>query len=285
MEISASVVKELREKTGLGFMICKNELIKTNGDMELAIKNLRTQGEQISENRSGKAASEGKIAIVSNHTGSMMFEVNCETDFVANSDDFKSFVYDEISTTLVSKFPTNLEDFCTLKIRDTTISGRVIELMGKIGEKIVISKYEKLDNSPTSKTYTYLHGNNKLGIIVKLEGLFLDTEELNSLGKDIAMQIAATNPIGVNSSDINPELIVKERDIYLEQVKTSGKPEKIWDRIVDGKLNKFYQEVTLLNQQFIKDTSITIKDRIKQVEDKFKTPIKVVAFKRMKVGN
>ncbi|NLW32736.1 MAG: elongation factor Ts, partial [Fibrobacter sp.] len=272
MSISAAQVKELREKTGLGMMICKQALIDANGDMALAIENLRKQGQATAAKRAGRAVKEGKVTILSELSCGVIFEVNSETDFVARNDDFINFVA-QLGEVLLENKPADIEDakkIASPKFDGVTIENRVTELIGKIGEKITFRRYRKIDADPqTERIFSYLHGNGKIGVLVKLfaeSPETLDSENMAVLGKDIAMQIAAANPMAVDRSSISSDIIAKEKEIYYTQAKSSGKPEKIWDKIIEGKLAKFYQEVALVEQPFIRTPDISVTDRINETE-------------------
>ncbi|MDO5576677.1 MAG: translation elongation factor Ts [Fibrobacter sp.] len=290
MSITAAEVKELREKTGLGMMICKQALIEANGDMTLAIENLRKQGQATAAKRAGKAVKEGKVTILTEPSCGVIFEVNSETDFVARNDDFINFV-DKLGEVLLENKPANIDEaqkIASSKLGGLTVENRVTELIGKIGEKITFRRYCKIDVDPkTERVFSYLHGNGKIGVLVKLASESRDalaSDAMANLGKDVAMQIAAANPMAVDQTCIPPEIIAKEKEIYFTQAQTSGKPEKIWDKIIDGKLVKFFQEVTLLEQPFIRDSSLSVTDRIKETEKETGAKISVKNFVRFELG-
>lgn len=290
MEISAAIVKELREKTGLGMMDCKKALAEANGDMQLAIENLRKTGLATAAKRAGKAAKEGKVTVVTDAGSAIIYEVNSETDFVARNDDFISFV-DTLGKVLIKGKPENIDaasEMSTVEFGNMTIANKVTELIGKIGEKISFRRYRKMvADGVTQKIFTYTHGNGKIGVAVKLtadKADAINSEDFATLGKDIAMQIAAANPMAANVNDIPESLIAKEKEIYYTQAQTSGKPEKIWDKIVDGKLEKFFQEVVLVQQAFIKNPDLTITARINEVEKLTGAKIGVDSFFRIELG-
>jgi elongation factor Ts len=290
MEISASQVKDLREKTGLGMMICKQALIEASGDMTLAIENLRKQGQMTAAKRADKAAKEGKVSIVSDDSAAIVYEVNCETDFVTRNEEFIAFI-DKLGALLLAKKPADLAE--ALKIADASMGGlsveaRVTELIGKIGENISFRRYKKMDaDTSKEKLFTYLHGAGKIGVLIKLAAASPDalkSPALAELGKDLAMQIAAESPIAVDASGISEEVIAKEKEIYRDQAKNSGKPEKIWDKMVEGKLAKFYEASALVNQKFIRDTEKTVKDRIAETSKAVGTEVSPVCFLRLELG-
>lgn len=290
MEITASQVKELREKTGLGMMVCKQALIDASGDMTLAIENLRKQGQATAAKRAGKAAKEGKVSIVADDKTAILYEVNSETDFVARNEDFVEFL-DKLGKVLLSSKPEDHAAALQITSEDfggITIENRVTELIGKIGENISFRRYHKIEADPSKeKVFTYNHGNGKIGVLVKValeKPEALSSSELAELGKDLAMQIAAANPLAVEPSSIPQDIVAKEKEIYLTQAQSSGKPEKIWDKIVEGKLAKYYQEVTLVEQNFIKTPDISVKARIGETAKALGTDIKVVSFARFELG-
>jgi elongation factor Ts len=290
MEISASVVKTLREKTGLGMMDCKQALTEANGDMNLAIENLRKKGEVTAAKRADRAAKEGKVSILVCDAAGMLYEVNSETDFVARNDDFVGFI-DQLGKILMANKPA--DHAAALQISDAsigsvTVEARVTELIGKIGEKISFRRYKKMDADPSKeKIFSYNHGNGKIGVLVKLEAssaAALASPALAELGDDLAMQIAAANPIAVDASGIPAEVIAKEKEIYLTQAQTSGKPENVWEKMVEGKLRKYYEEATLVNQAFIRDDKKSVKDRIAEAAKAAGADITVKSFIRFELG-
>jgi elongation factor Ts len=289
MEITAAQVKDLREKTGLGMMICKQALIESNGDMTLAIENLRKQGQVTAAKRAGKAAKQGIVAIVADASATIVYEVNSETDFVARNEDFASFV-GALGGLLLAKKPATVEEArgLTMPGSGVTVETRVTELIAKIGENLSFRRYRKMDADPAcERIVTYNHGQGKIGVAVKLkvdDAAALASEAVALLGKDLAMQVAAANPIAANRENIPAATIEKEKEIYFTQAQTSGKPEKIWDKIVEGKLVKFYQETVLVEQGFIRDPETPVTERIKAAEKECGAAIKVVSFVRLELG-
>jgi elongation factor Ts len=289
MEISATQVKELREKTGLGMMICKQALQKTNGDMTAAMEDLRKQGQLTAAKRAGRVAKEGLVSMARDASTIILYEVNSETDFVARNDDFVAFV-DILGKLLIAKKVSTIDEAKKLSAPELggTVESRITELIGKIGENIGFRRYRKIVFNPsTEHAATYIHGKNKICVVVILA---IDQDAARSgtavaqLGKDLAMQVCASNPMAPNRESIPAATIAKEREIYLTQVQTSGKPEKIWDKIVEGKLIKFYQEVVLTEQAYIKDPETAVSDRIKQTEKETGAKISVVSFVRLELG-
>jgi elongation factor Ts len=295
MEISATVVKELREKTGLGMMLCKAALIEAKGDMTLAIETLRKQGQATAAKRAGKAAKQGKVTIISDTSCSILYEVNSETDFVARNDDFVKFISD-LGKLLIEKKPADLAAALTLTspaFSGQTVSAKVLELVAKIGEKITFRRYYKDTASGAGeKIFTYNHGEGRIGILVKLTSVCdnaaaMSQQAFLDLGKDLAMQVAAANPMAVDRAALDkafPTLVEKEKEIYLTQAQTSGKPEKVWPKIVEGKLDKFYKDSTLVLQPFIRDAERPVSDRIADAEKAVSGKITVLSFVRLELG-
>ncbi len=293
MEIAAAVVKELREKTGLGMMLCKKALMETNGDMALAIESLRKQGQVTAAKRAGKAAKQGKVTIVSDATDSIVYEVNSETDFVAKNDDFLAFIAN-LGTVLLAKKPADITAAKTLTSElfgGSTADARVLELVGKIGENISFRRYRKETVSgPSEKIFSYVHGEGRIGVLVKLscaDAAVASSIAAAELGKDLAMQVAASNPIAIDRDAINKNfamLVEKEKEIYFTQAQTSGKPEKVWPKIVEGKLDKFYKDFALLDQAYIRDPDHSMSDRIKDAEKAANSALRVLSFVRFELG-
>jgi len=248
--ISASQVKELREKTGLGLMDCKKALEESQGDMELAIEELRKTSGIKASKKSGRSAADGLIAIKSQDDQYFMIEVNCETDFVARDDSFVEFTSQTLDS-YVSNPESSLEEILANGAEDNRE-----KIVQKLGENIVIRRIAKTNES--SVTGSYLHSNQKIGCIVSLEG----GDE--SLANDIAMHASATDPMAVTPSDIPTETIEKEREIFRAQSEGSGKPPEIVEKMIEGKVAKFLSEVSLTEQDFVKDPNMKISQLLKE---------------------
>lgn len=290
MTITASQVMKLREATGLGMMTCKKALTEADGDTDKAIDNLRKQGQITAAKRAGRAAKEGKVCVLIKDSDALVYEVNSETDFVARNNDFLTFA-ETLGTVLLEKKPADLDSAMALTsplFADQTVEAKLLEIMGKIGEKISFRRFKLISiDQSKERAFSYIHGNGKIGVIVIItvdKNEMPDSKAIADLGKDLAMQVAASKPVAVNRESVSQEIVEKEKEIYLSQVKSSGKPEKIWDKIVDGKLNKFFRHASLLEQEFIKDTDITITDRIKQVEKENELTVTVSSFVRFELG-
>jgi len=262
--ISASQVKELREKTGLGLMDCKKALEGANGDMELAIEELRKTSGVKASKKSGRSAADGLIAIESKAQDIFMIEVNCETDFVARDDSFVAFTKETLQT-FTGNPESSLEELLNNGIEDNRE-----KLVQKLGENIVVRRVAKTENSST--VGSYLHSNQKIGCIVSLDG----GDE--SLANDIAMHAAATDPMAISPSDIPEEIVAKEREIFKAQSEESGKPAEIIEKMIEGKVSKFLAEVSLTEQDFEKDPNTKISQLLKD------NNANILSFIRYEVG-
>ena len=263
--ISASQVKELREKTGLGLMDCKKALEEANGNLDLAIEELRKSSGLKASKKSSRSAADGLIGIKSFEGRSFMVEINCETDFVARDDSFNVFM-EEVLEIVSSNADKGLQE-----LLDENIEEQREKLVQKLGENIVVRRIASSDNNADSSG-VYLHSNKKIGTIISLQG---GSEEV---AKDIAMHAAATDPMAISPSDIPEEVIEKEREIYKAQSEESGKPEDIVEKMIEGKIRKFLSEVSLTEQDFVKDPNKTINDLLKD------SNASIVSFTRFEVG-
>tara|TARA_Y100001936_G_C16049939_1_gene657168 strand:+ start:806 stop:1666 length:861 start_codon:yes stop_codon:yes gene_type:complete len=263
--ISASQVKELREKTGLGLMDCKKALQEANGDLNLAIEELRKTSGLKASKKSSRSAADGLIGIKSSEGKVFMLEINCETDFVARDESFNSFTK-EVLDIYSSNIDKSLQE-----LLDEGIEEKREKLVQKLGENIVVRRLATSEFRADCSG-GYLHSNSKIGTIVSLKG---GSEEL---AKDIAMHAAATDPMAISPSDISQEVIDKEREIYEAQSQESGKPEDIVEKMIEGKVQKFLSEVSLTEQDFVKEPSLKIKDLLKDNE------ASILGFTRFEVG-
>lgn len=282
MSISAAEVNELRKKTGAGMMDCKKALTEANGDFEKAIEILRKKGASVAAKRAEKSANEGLVVtkVSDDHKKAVMVEVNCETDFVAKSEDFVKLANQVADFT----FNTESNDAKGLLEFNKDLNDRLVEVVGKVGEKIEVSRVltEKAENG---LIVDYIHMGSKLGVLVKFDNVSGDKDELIGIGKDIAMQVAAMNPICVYREEVPTSTIEKEIDIYKELARKEGKPENILDKIAQGKLNKFYQENCLSEQAFIKDNSKSINDLLNEYNKKYSAQTKISLFKRFHLSD
>ena len=268
MEITASLVKELRERTGAGMMDCKAALNDANGDIEVAIEIMRKSGAAKAAKKAGRIAAEGIISIKQKENDIVMLEVNCETDFVAKDDNFLSFV-EGITGAIINNNIDDVNDLLKLNIGNQTIEETTQQLVVKIGEKVTIRRFEK--HSIKNQVGIYLHGT-RIGVVVEIEGG--DRE----LAKDMAMHIAASKPLYINENNVAKEVLDKEREIYMAQAQESGKPAEIIEKMVEGRIKKYIKEITLLGQSFVKDPDQSIEKILKSAE------AKVLSFIRYEVG-
>lgn len=253
MEIIAATVKELRERTGAGMMECKKALVDAGGDIEKAIDLMRKSGVAKAATRAGRIAAEGIIVVYADPgaEAAAMAEVNCETDFVTKADDFKAFA-DAVAKRILERRPKDLSELMALPLAEGHASVELCrqQLVAKIGENINVRRFTAFD-SGGGVPGIYLHGN-KIGVLTSLQGGNGD------LAKDIAMHIAASRPVCVTEAEVPADLIAKEREIYIAQAAESGKPPQIVEKMVAGRLQKFFKEITLLGQAFVKDPDTSV---------------------------
>lgn len=271
MAITAGMVKELRERTGVGMMECKGALTETGGDMEKAVDLLRAKGMAKADKKAGRTAAEGTIAIAmsDDKKRAAIVEVNCETDFVGKSDEFNEFANAAAQAALDSN-ATDIDSLLAAKMADgKTVDERRRELIAKIGENMSIRRFEIIETSGVLGTYR--HGD-KIGVVVSLEG----GDE--ALGKDLAMHVAASRPLAIDASGVDAETIERERAIAQTKANESGKPANIIEKMVEGAIRKFMEEMTLLSQPFVKEPDTTVGDLLK------KNKVTVKQFVRLEVG-
>jgi len=276
VNISAKQVNELRQKTGSGMMDCKKALIESNGDFEKAIDILRKKGKKVSASRSDRKTSEGIVIYKLNENDSkgMILSFTCETDFVAKNQEFIDLAINVINIASSNQALT-IQDILDLKLNSLTVKENILELVGKIGEKIEISDYKVLLGE---KIVPYIHAGNKLGVLVSLSNT--SSVDYVSAGKDVAMQIAAMNPLALNKNQVDQSVIDKEIEIGREQALKEGKPENIVEKIAEGKLKKFFKDNTLLSQNFVKDNSLTVKTYLAT----YSSALTVDGFLRVSIG-
>lgn len=270
--ISAALVKELRERTGAGMMECKKALEVVGGDMELAVEELRKLGRTKADKKAGRITAEGVIAIADNDKKAAMIEINSETDFVARDTNFNEFVKLAVEAALLGNV-TNVDALLQLPI--TPGSSQTVEearqnLVAKVGENVQIRRMA-VSNPQAAIVGTYIHGH-RIGVMVELDS------ENKELARDIAMHIAASKPIVISPENVPQDIIDKEKEIYLAQAETSGKPQEIIEKMVAGRLKKYLDEVSLLGQPFVKDPDVTVGSLLN------KNRAKVLAFSRFEVG-
>lgn len=286
MAISATQVKELREKTGAGMIDCKKALEEANGDFQKAIELLRKKGAAVAAKRAEKSANEGLILtrVFNNGNSAVILEINCETDFVAKSDDFVKFA-NFVAEVLVTNKPADIDSLLQSNLDGKNVQDELNALIGKIGEKIEISRFA-FENVENGLIVDYIHHGSKLGVIIVAENVPQDkVSEFQPVLKDIAMQIAAMRPISIYREEVDKSIIEKELEIYKEVARKEGKPEQVLEKIAMGKLNKFYEENCLIEQIFVKDNTKKVGNLIEEFNKQNNTQIKLLRFKRFHLSD
>lgn len=276
MAITAQDVNKLRQMTGAGMMDCKKALTEAEGDFDKAVDILRKKGQKVSASRADRETKEGQVVTHVSEDGKTgtILSLTCETDFVAKNDEFGAFA-NTLLNLAVEKGAKSAEELLALPFENITVAEKIVEMTGKIGEKIEVSHFEIVK---AEAVVPYIHSNGKLGVLVGLSNTSgADVEEA---GKDVAMQIAAMNPVAVDKDGVDASTIEREIEVGKDQARAEGKPEEMLEKIAMGKLNKFYKENTLLSQSFVKDNSKTIA----QYLDGVSKGMTVSSFKRISIG-
>ena len=287
-EVSAATVAELRRETGAGMMDCKKALQEAKGDKEAALAWLRKRGIAAAEKRAERSANEGVVAFARSEDGQTgaLVEINSETDFVAKSDAFRSFADTLAKTVLNWKAAEgkSVDDLKTLSFTGSATVGDVLsELIGKIGEKLEIRRFARVQ-VPGGFVGHYIHADNKLGVMVLLDGISATNPEAAQLGRDLAMQVAAASPAVVRREEVPKEKVESERAIEIERARTEGKPEAAVPKIAEGRINKWFADVALLEQPFIKDPKIIVKQIVEDASKRAGVSAIVKSFIRFRVG-
>lgn len=270
--ITAADINKLRQATGAGMMDCRKALTESNGDFEAAIDWLRKQGQKVAAKRSDREAKEGVVLAqtTSDHKAGIVLCISCETDFVSKNADFVAFAQ-SISDAAISNNVKSVEELNAVEVNGAKVSDLINDKLASIGEKIEVSKFERVEAPYVA---SYIHGANRMGVLVGL------TKEAAEAGKDVAMQIAAMNPLAVDESSIPAETIEREKAIAIDVVKAEGKPAEMAEKIAMGKLNKFFKDNTLMAQAFVKDGNKSVADYLKGID----ADLKVIEFKRVALG-
>ncbi len=270
--ITAADINKLRQATGAGMMDCRKALTESNGDFEAAIDWLRKQGQKVAAKRSDREAKEGVVIAktTADQKAGIVLCISCETDFVSKNADFVAFAQSIADAAIANNVKTT-EELNNVVINGARVADLINDKLAAIGEKIEISKFERVEAPFVS---SYIHGANRMGVLVGL------TREADEAGKDVAMQIAAMNPLAVDESSIPADVVEREKNIAIEVVKAEGKPAEMAEKIAMGKLNKFFKENTLLAQAFVKDNNKSVSDYLKGVD----ADLKVTEFKRVALG-
>ena len=276
MAITAQEVNKLRQMTGAGMMDCKKALTEADGDFDKAIEILRKKGQKLSEKRADRETKEGSVFVRTSGDGkeAILIAFTCETDFVAKNEDFQK-LGNEIADAAMTSRPADLDALKALSLGELSVQEKVTELLGKIGEKLEVTVYETLTGD---QVVSYIHAGAKLGVLVALAGV--NGTDVSNAGRDVAMQIAAMNPVAVDKGGVDATIVEKEIEIGKDQARQEGKPEEMLEKIALGKLNKFYKENTLLSQAFVKEP----KQSIQQYLDGVSKGLTVSSFKRIAIG-
>lgn len=287
MSISAALVKQLRELTGAGMMDCKKALEETGGDLDAAVDWLRKKGIAKAEKKSGRTAAEGLIGVASAGASAVVVEVNSETDFVARNDAFQALVADIAKVALDTDGSVEAVAAAPYPGADKTVEQAIKDAVATIGENMSLRRSAKVSVG-SGTVATYMHNAvktdlGKLGVLVAVETEG-DADAAGAIGRQIAMHVAATNPMAIDVDDLDPAAIERERAIFSEQAKASGKPENIIEKMVEGRLRKFYEEVCLLKQSFVINPDLTVEQALKEAEKDIGAPAKVTAFERFALG-
>ncbi len=271
--VSAADVNKLRQQTGAGMMDCKKALMDSNGDFEAAVDYLRKKGQKVAANRADRDAKEGYIIAKTNadQTIGYLVGLSCETDFVAKSEDFTTFV-DNLLNLVIENNVKSIDELKALPMDGVTVNDKLFDIITKIGEKIDITALEIIE---APKVVVYIHPGNK---IVSMVGM--SSVNGGDAGKDVAMQVAAMNPVALDKDDVDATTLEREVEIGKEQARAEGKPEEMLEKIAMGKLNKFYKENTLLNQQYIKEDKMDVRTYLEKVEK----GLTVKVFRRIQMG-
>ena len=270
--ITAADINKLRQHTGAGIMDCRKALTESDGDFEAAIDYLRKKGQKVAALRGDREAKEGVVIAKTSkdNTAGYIINVSCETDFVSKNEEYITFAQ-SIMDAAITNNVKSAEELSKVKIGNELLTDKLNEQVARIGEKISVSRFERVDAPFVA---AYIHGSYRMGVLVGFN------KEAGDAGKDVAMQIAAMNPIAVDAGSVPSETIAREKDIALEQVKAEGKPAEMAEKIALGKINKFFKESTLLAQPFVKDNNKSVADYLKSVD----ADLKIIEFKRVALG-
>ncbi|MBO6509988.1 MAG: elongation factor Ts [Roseibium sp.] len=285
MSITAAMVKELREKSGAGMMDCKTALTESGGDMEAAVDWLRTKGLAKAAKKAGRVAAEGLVGVAAEGNKAAVIELNSETDFVARNEGFQELVSKVAKVALGTD--GSVEAVAAADVDGKPVSETITDAVATIGENMTLRRSAVLSASE-GVVSTYIHGKvveglGKIGVLVALESSG-DADKLNALGRQIAMHIAATSPLALNTDDLDPAVVERERTVFSEQARESGKPENIIEKMVEGRLRKFYEEVTLVKQAFVINPDQTVEQAVEVLAKELGTEVKLSGFVRFALG-
>jgi elongation factor Ts len=285
--ITAAAVKELRETTGAGMMDCKAALVETDGDMQAAIDYLRTKGLARAAKKASRVAAEGLVGTVADGTQAAMIELNSETDFVARNEQFQALVAGVANTALSTDGSLESVQQATLDDGGKSVEDSIKDAVATIGENMNLRRVAKLSVSE-GVVASYVHSAvapnlGKIGVLVALESSG-DKAALEGIGRQVAMHVAATSPLSLSVEDMDPAVVERERNVFSEQARESGKPENIIEKMVEGRIRKFFEESVLLNQAFVMNPDVTVAQAIKDAEGDAGAPIKMTGFALFKLG-
>ncbi|MEN0040633.1 MAG: translation elongation factor Ts [Pseudomonadota bacterium] len=285
MAITASMVKELREKTGAGMMDCKNALNETNGDIEAAVDYLRKKGIAKADKKAGRTAAEGLVGVAASGAKAAVVEVNAETDFVARNDNFQTLVKGIANTALVTD--GTVDAISGGDLDGKSVADAVTEAIATIGENMSLRRAAVMEVEQ-GVVASYIHnatadGLGKIGVLVALESAG-DTDKLAAIGRQVAMHVAATNPLAATKDEMDPEVVEREKKIFTESARESGKPDNIIEKMVEGRIRKFYEENVLLSQTFVIDGENSVEQALKNAEGDVGAPIALKGFTRFQLG-
>lgn len=286
--ITAAAVKELRETTGAGMMDCKAALVETDGDMEAAVDYLRTRGLARAAKKASRVAAEGLVGLFADGKQAAMIELNSETDFVARNEQFQGLVMGVAKTALGTDGSVDAVQAATLDGSDKTVEASIKDAVATIGENMNLRRVAKLSVNE-GVVASYVHsavapGLGKIGVLVALESSG-NQEALAGIGRQVAMHVAATTPLSLSVDDMDPAVVERERHVFSEQARESGKPENIIEKMVEGRIRKFFEESVLLNQSFVMNPDVTVAHAIKDAEGDVGAPITMTAFALFKLGD
>lgn len=286
--ITAAMVKDLRDKTGAGMMDCKKALAETDGDMEAAIDWLRAKGIAKAEKKSGRTAAEGLIGISSAGTKAVVVEVNSETDFVARNDAFQELVRGVASVGLTTDGTVEAVAAATYPATGKSVSETITDAIATIGENMNLRRSAMLSVND-GVVATYIHnaagdGLGKLGVLIAMSSTGANKDALMTIGRQVAMHVAATNPLAIRQDEVDPAVAERERNIFIEQSRASGKPDNIIEKMVEGRMRKFFEEVALLSQAFVMNPDQTVAQAVKEAEKAVGAAIEVTGMVRLQLG-
>lgn len=280
--VTAQQVKELRDKTGAGMADCKKALEESNGEMQTAIEFLRKKGAASVEKRADRDTNEGVVSTKVSENGqtASIAKITCETDFVARNEEFIDFA-NTIATVVYDKSPKDKDELLATNLNGSKVEDKYNEILSKFSEKIEVGQFERINTS--GYLVDYIHGGSKLGVIVEVSSPKIN-DEARVLVRDIAMQVAAMNPSFLDRSTVTQEILDKEKEIYKQQAQEEGKPADIAEKVAEGRINKFYKENCLVEQQYVKDGNMTINDVLKKISEKVGEEVKINQFVRYSIG-